>query len=266
MSDKSENDSAMNFLQHLDVLRKTIIRVAIAISVATIVAFLFREFIFDHILLSPRTPEFITNRFFCELAHEFATPSLCINQSALSLINIDLSGQFTTHLKVSFWVGIVVSTPLALYELIKFILPALKKQEQVWGGRFVAFALPMFLMGILFGYFIIVPITIHFLGTYSVSSQVLNQINLSSYISTLMGLILSTGIAFELPVVIYYLSKWGLVTPPMISHYRRHAIVGILIIAAIITPPDVISMIFVALPLYLLFEISVIISKVRIVG
>jgi sec-independent protein translocase protein TatC len=172
-----------------------------------------------------------------------------------------MAGQFSTHIMVSIVAGFIVAFPYVFWEIWRFIKPALHSNEKKHARGAVFFSSLLFLTGVLFGYFVIVPLSVHFLGNYSVSEQVLNQINLGSYISTVTSVVLAAGIIFELPVIIFFLSKAGLVTPSFLRKYRKHAIVLILILAAIITPPDVFSQILVSLPLILLYEIGILISK-----
>jgi sec-independent protein translocase protein TatC len=172
-----------------------------------------------------------------------------------------MAGQFSTHIMVSLIAGLIVAFPYIFWEIWSFIKPALHSNEKGHARGAVFFSSMLFLIGVLFGYYVIVPLSVHFLGGYSVSNQVVNQINLSSYISTFSSVVLASGVIFELPVIIYFLSKVGLITPVFLKKYRKHAIVVILIIAAVITPPDVFSQILVSLPLIMLYEISIIISR-----
>ncbi|MBP9083447.1 MAG: twin-arginine translocase subunit TatC, partial [Bacteroidia bacterium] len=183
---------------------------------------------------------------------------MCIREVPFILINIDISGQFTTHIYTSFIAGFILGFPYLIWELWRFIKPALSKKELNYSRGIVFFSSLLFLSGVLFGYYIISPLSINFLGSYQISSMVANQITLSSFISTVTMLTLSSGVVFELPVVIYFLSKIGIVTPSFLRTYRRHAMVIILIIAALITPsPDISSQILVAIPLFILYEIGI---------
>ena len=250
----------MTFLEHLEVLRGHLLRSIASIGVFAIVAFLLKDIIFDHILLAPKSQDFFTNRMFCKLGELVNTDKLCINDVPISLINIDLSGQFRIHMTIAFFGGLILAAPYVFWELYRFIMPALKERERKHSGGMVFYTTALFLIGVLFGYFMIVPLTINFLGSYSVSEQVANQINLRSYIGTVTSLIFATGLIFELPILVYFLSKVGLITPGFMRKYRKHAIVIILVVAAIITPPDIFSQILVTIPMYLLFEVSIFIS------
>ena len=256
---KDAND--LTFIEHLEVLRGHLIRSALSILVFTIGAFLIKDFLFNDVLLTPKNPEFITNRLFCELGKLINSERLCLNSVELSIINIDLAGQFKIHLRIAFFAGLVISSPYIFFEIFRFILPALKDVEKKYSAGMVFYTSALFIVGVLFGYFIIIPLTINFLGGYSVSEQVVNQIALKSFIGSVTSVTLSTGVAFELRIMIYFLSKVGLVTPEFMRKYRKHAIVVFLILSGIITPPDVISQFLVCIPLYILFEISILISK-----
>lgn len=257
MAEKKE----MTFLQHLEELRWHLIRSAISIIVFATLAFIFKDIIFDKIILAPKNPEFITNRLLCKFGNWMDIPALCINLVPFQLININLTGQFTTHINISIVAGIILAFPYVFWEIWRFIKPALYEKELNHSRGAVIITSLLFITGILFGYYIIVPLSTDFLSTYQVSDEVLNQINLKSYISTVTSITLAGGIAFELPVLIYVLSKAGIVSSAFLKKYRRHSIIVILIIAAIITPPDVFSQILVAIPLYALYEVGIVIAK-----
>lgn len=172
-----------------------------------------------------------------------------------------MAGQFTTHITISIIVGLVIGFPYVFYQFWKFIKPALYIKERKYARLSVFYASSLFSLGVLFGYFLIVPLSIHFLGTYNVSDQILNQINLKSYISSVNSIILASGVIFELPIIIYFLSKVGIITPITLKKYRKHSLIGMLIVSAIITPPDVFSQVLVCLPLIILYEIGIKISK-----
>jgi len=250
----------MSFLEHLEVLRGHLLRSFASIGVFTVVAFLLKDIIYDQILFAPNAPEFFTNDMLCRLSHLMNTEKLCLNTEPVEIINIDMAGQFKNHLIISFFAGLVLSSPYIFFELYRFIIPALKEKEKTHSKGMVFFTSLLFLIGILFGYFLIIPLTINFLGGYSVSDIVENQITLKSYIRSVTSVTLSGGLAFELPILIYFLSKVGLVTPDFMRRYRKHAIVVFLVLSGIITPPDVISQFMVCVPLYVLFEASIYIS------
>jgi sec-independent protein translocase protein TatC len=254
-------EKEMTFLEHLEVLRWHLIRSLAVLFALSILAFIFHEFIFDHIIIAPKSPGFITNDLLCRLARTINVDAICINRKPFQLININMSGQFTMHIMVSFIAGLLLAFPYVIFELWQFLKPALYEQERKYTSGAIFYISLLFFTGVLFGYFLIVPLTIHFLGSYQVSSQVLNQINLGSYISTISSVVLSSGLIFELPVLIFFLAKIGIVTHNFLKRYRRHAIIVILIVAAIITPPDVFSQTLVTIPLIALYEVSIIIAK-----
>jgi sec-independent protein translocase protein TatC len=230
--------------------------------VFALLAFVNKSILFDSIILGAKNPDFLTYRALCFLS-EKVDIDFCIREVPFTLINIDMSGQFTTHIYVSFIAGFVMAFPYFLWEIWRFIKPALSAREISHSRGVVFFSSMLFLTGVSFGYFIISPLSVNFLGSYQISEQVANQISLSSFISTVTMLTLATGVVFELPIVIYFLSKLGLVTPVFLKLYRRHAMVVILIVAALITPsPDITSQIMVAIPLFLLYEIGIWVSAV----
>jgi len=250
----------MTFLEHLEELRWHLIRSLIAVVAGAVVAFIFKQVIFDYIILAPNSPGFITNELLCRLAEKLNTPSLCINQSPIELISIKMSGQFTTHINISLVAGLIIAFPYVFWEFWSFFRPALYEKERKHARGAVFFASLLFILGIMFGYFIIIPLSINFLGTYSVSNTVTNQININSYIGSITSVALAAGITFELPIVAFFLARIGVVTPEFMRKYRKHAIVVILVVAAIITPPDVFSQVLVTLPLLVLYEVSIFIA------
>ena len=255
---KGENE--MSFLEHLEELRWHIIRSVLAIFIFMIIAFIFKNFIFDKVILAPKNPLFITNRLFCQLGEMLNTTALCINTKHLNLINIKMSGQLTTHIAVSMVAGLILAFPVILWEFWQFFKPALRTNEAKYAKGAVTAASLLFFTGILFGFYLLAPLSFHFLGSYEISPEVTNQINVRSYIGTLTSICLATGLVFELPIVAFFLTKIGIVTPTFMRKYRKHAIVVIFIVAAIITPPDVFSQILVSIPLLILYEVSILIS------
>ncbi|MEZ5104903.1 MAG: twin-arginine translocase subunit TatC [Draconibacterium sp.] len=258
---KKNIQSEMSFLEHLEELRWHIIRSALVIVIFAIVAFIFKGFIFDTIILKPKTPEFWTNRMLAKLGDLVGTESLKINQKPLSLISIKMADQFMMHIMTSIIAGLILASPVVFYEFWRFIKPALYDKEKKYASGAVFFTSFLFMLGVLFGYFLIVPLSIHFLGSYSVSDQVTNQINTRSYIGTVTTISLASGVVFLLPIFSYFLSKVGILTPKFMKTYRRHAYVLMLLLSAIITPPDVFSQVMVCIPLVFLYEIGIIISK-----
>ena len=251
----------MSFWGHLDALRGTLFRSAIAIVVLGIVAFINREFIFDSIILAPKEPDFFTNRVLCQLAEWVHIPALCLGNMKLDIININLSGQFTTHMYISMFAGLIVAAPYIIWEIWRFIRPALYENERKHSRGAVLVMSLLFILGVLFSYYLIVPLTLNFFGTYQVSESVNNQIALTSYIGTVVSVTFSLGLVFELPVFIYFLAKVGIITDTFLRKNRKYMLVILLTISAIITPPDVISQILVCIPLYGLYELSIVVAK-----
>ena len=254
-------EDEMSFFDHLEVLRWHVIRSIGVLFVFTIVAFLNRRIVFDHILFGPKSPDFWTYRQMCKLGDWLHIKGICIETITFTLMNTKMVGQFTLHITSSLVVGFILTFPYILWEIWRFIKPAMYDKEKKYSTGFVFFSSLLFAMGVLFGYFVFVPLSISFLSNYIVSDIVTNQYTLSNYISTVATLTVAAGIVFELPIVIYFLSKVGIITPGIMKRNRRYAIVIILIVAAIITPsPDILTQIVVATPLLILYEISIFVS------
>ena len=257
-----EDDKKMSFLDHLEVLRWHLIRSVIAIFIGTILAFVFKSIVFDTIVLAPTNDSFITYLYFCKFSYFVGFgDKLCFDSMQFNVINISMAGQFTMHLIVSIVSGIILAFPYILFEVWRFLKPALKKSEHSFARGIVFWGSFLFLTGVAFGYYLITPLSVQFLGGYTVSDLVKNQISLNSYISTITTITLSCGIIFQLPIVVYFLSNLGIVTPQLLKTYRKHSVVVVLILAAIITPPDVMSQVLVSMPLFVLYEISIWISR-----
>lgn len=254
-------EQEMSFLEHVEALRWHIIRALFVMVLLAIGAFVMSKFIFNHIILAPKMPGFITNRLLCELGNLTGISYLCINSNPFQIISIKMAGQFSADLKVSLVSGLIIAFPYAFWEFWRFIKPAFHEEEENYARGAVFYSSLLFMLGVLFGYFVILPLSVHFLGSYNVSSEVTNQINLGSYISTVTSVTLASGVIFELPILIFFLSKAGLVNPAFLRKYRRHSLVIILVLSAIITPPDVFSQLLVSGPLIVLYEIGIIISK-----
>ena len=254
-------DKEMSFLDHLEALRWHLVRSTLAIMVGGILAFVFSDFLFDTVIFGPKKPDFITYRAFCKLSQTLGMgDDFCMTEMPFTLVNNDMGGQFSTHLWICFVVGIILAFPYIVFEIWRFVSPALYANERKHATGGIFYTSVLFLSGVLFGYFIVTPLSVNFLANYSISDQVKNYINISSYMSTISMVTLSSGILFELPIFIYFLSKIGLVTPGFLRKYRKHAIVLNLIAAAIITPPDVSSQIIVAIPIAILYEVGIILS------
>ena len=261
MSEEAE----MSFLEHLEVLRWHIVRSSVALILCATAAFVAKRFVFDELILTMSKSEFITYRFFCDFSHTLGLgDKLCFSDIQFNLINISMSGQFMTHIIVSLVVGVIAAFPYILFEIWRFVRPALTSGEKTSARGVVFSGSFLFLTGVFFGYFVIAPLSVQFLGNYTVSAAIQNQISLNSYITTVSTIVLACGIIFQLPLMVYFLTKMGILTPEIMKKYRKHAVVLTLILSAIITPPDVSSQILVSIPILILYEISIFISKLVI--
>ena len=260
-----ETQKDMSFLQHLEVLRWHLIRAALAIMFFMTLSFLNKKILFDIIIFGPKNIDFFTYKIMCKISKGLNLgEALCLTEMPFVLINMNMPGQFTTHIWVSFIAGLIIGMPYVLWEFWKFIKPALYDSEKKVARGVVFYSSILFLTGVLFGYYIIAPLSINFLGSYQVSETINNTINLSSYISTVSLIVLACGFIFELPIIVYFLTKVGLLTPKIMRTYRRHALVATLILSAVITPPDISSQILVAIPIVILYEFSIRISALVI--
>jgi len=258
---KNSPDHEMSFWDHLGELRRRLIRIVVSVLVMAILAFINRDFVFDKVILAPKDGDFITYRWLCRLGEWLHVDSLCMTETHIKLINYNLSGQFMTHMTISLVAGLILAMPYVFWQLWLFVKPALYEKERKYARSAVFIMSGLFVVGVLFSYYFMVPWTLNFLGTYQVSTLVDNQIALSSYISTVISVILSVGAVFELPVVIFVLAKIGLITPGFLKRNRKYAFIVVLIVAAIITPPDVFSQIIVTIPLWALYEASIIVAN-----
>lgn len=250
-----KDPNEMTFLEHLEALRWHIIRSLAAIVVVAIGVFLAKTFVFDTVILGPTKESFFTYQFICNLSE-----TLCFYPRKLDIITRDLAEQFLSHIKVSFWLGLVVAFPYVFWEIWRFVKPGLYDDERKVSRGVVFTCSSLFITGVLFGYFIIAPFAVTFLSKYQVSPDVLNTTTLTSLVNWMTMVTIPVGLLFELPIVVYFLSKIGLITAKTMKGYRKHAVVVILILAAIITPPDVITQFLIGLPLYMLFEVSIVIA------
>lgn len=245
----SENDVSGTFWEHLDVLRGVLLRSLAVVALLAVVAFCFKETLFA-VVLAPRSSDFITFRL------------LGTEPFAVSLMNTGLTEQFMIHMKVAAYAGLLFASPYIIYELFRFVSPALYRVERKRTVQVVGASVTMFLLGTLVNYFLIFPLTVRFLGTYQVSADVTNMLTLQSYMDTLIGMSLVMGVVFELPVVSWMLSRFGILDGKVMRLYRRHAVVAILAVSAIITPTaDAFTMLIVALPIWLLYEVSILIVR-----
>lgn len=254
-SEKKDPDE-MSFLEHLEVLRWHILRALASIVIVAVAVFIAKDFVFDTVILGPTKKSFPTYQWICGLAD-----NLCFYPEGLEIITRDISEQFLSHIKVSIWLGLIVAFPYVFYEFWKFVKPGLYDKERKSARGVVFVCSTLFLMGVIFGYFIISPFAITFLSTYSVSSDVLNTTTLTSLVNSMTMFTIPTGLIFELPIVVFFLAKVGLITSSFMKKYRRHAIVIILLAAAIITPPDVITQFLIGIPLYMLYEAGIVIAR-----
>ena len=253
-------DEGLSFWDHLDVLRTIIIRIILVTVVCGIVAFLFKEELFA-VVLAPRNPDFVTYRLLVRVSGFFGGDAP--DNPVIQLIHTGLAEQFVIHMKTALCAGVLCASPYTLYQLFRFVSPALYANERRFALPIVVGGYVMFMLGVLISYYLIFPLTFRFLGTYQVSEDVVNMISLQSYMSTLTLMSISMGIVFEMPVVAWLMARMGLLTASFMNRYRRHAIVVILIVAAIITPTsDIFTLLMVSLPMWLLYEVSVCIVRV----
>ena len=258
MEQASESEK-QSFWDHLDILRASLVKIATVTAVFAVVAFFFKEALFS-VILAPKDADFITYRwlyFFSGWVTDEQSPDFYVK-----LINTGLAQQFMIHMKVAMCTGILCASPYILYQLFRFVSPALYINERKYVVRVVGYGYIMFMMGVLISFFLIFPLTFRFLGTYQVSDQVENMISLQSYISTLLMMSLAMGIVFEIPILSWLFAKLGFISADFMRRYRRHAVVIILVVAAIITPTsDVFTLLLVSLPMWLLYEVSILIVK-----
>lgn len=262
MSSKATTSpNEMSFLDHLEELRWHLIRSVLAVVIIGSVAFLMKDFIFDTVIFGPKKMDFPTYKLFCDIATYFGFDSaFCADKLPFTIQSRLMSGQFSAHIWTSIWAGFIIGFPYVLYEMWKFISPGLYEKERRNSRGFIFIASFLFFLGVLFGYYVVSPLSINFLGTYQVSSEVTNEFDLASYISTVRASVIACGVLFELPIIIFFLTKIGLVTPEIMRKYRKIALVVVLILSAVITPPDVASQIIVAIPVLILYQVSIYIS------
>lgn len=246
----------MGFLDHLEELRWHVIRAGIAVVVFAIIALIFQNEVFEYIVYAPKKPGFITYKLFCAISD-----ATCFSPPELPLITRELGEQFFMGITVSLYLGVIASFPYIFYEFWKFIKPGLYQTEVKIANRLIGATSFLFILGVAFGYFIIAPFAISFLGSYSVGTEAVNSPTLSSYVNYLTMFTIPVGLAFELPIVVYFLAKIGIIGPDIMKKYRREAFLVIFIVAAIITPPDALTQILVGIPMYILYEISITVAS-----
>jgi|SRR6218665_975703 len=253
----------MSFLDHLEELRWLLVRSSAAVVIMALVSYFFADYIFDDLIFGPTDPSFITYRFFCDASHYLGfADSICITELNFIIQNTEMEGQVNIFVWVCITAGFILAFPYILFEFWKFISPALYEKERKGARVFIFVASILFFLGVLFGYYVIVPMSVNFLATFTISDVVKNQFSIDSYVSMVKTAVIASGLFFELPVIIYFLTKLGLVGPAFLRKYRKYAIVIVLIIAAIVTPPDVVSQITVAVPMLIIYEASIWISVV----
>ncbi len=263
MAKKDINE--MSFLDHLEELRWHLIRIVLAVIIVATLVFIFSRFVFDEIIFAPLEMTFPTYHFLCNGATFLGVDTtFCAEEMPMIIQNRTVGGQFSADIWTAILGGFIISFPYVIYQLWKFISPGLHSNERKHSRGFIIISSLLFFIGILFGYYIVAPLSLNFLANYSISKVVDNQIDISSYIALVRNSALAAGLIFELPIIIYFFTKIGLVTPEILKKYRKYALVIVLILAAVITPPDVVSQVIVAIPIIVLYQVSIYISKVVI--
>jgi len=254
----------MSFMDHLEDLRWLLVRSSTAIIILASACYFIDDFIFDTIIFGPKDPSFVTYRFFCEVTHFFGVDDTyaCATQFSFIIQNTEVGGQFSMYLWTLITAGFILSFPFILWEVWKFISPALYENERKNAGSFIVISSLLFFIGVLFGYFVVLPLSINFFGTFNVSKNIVNQFTVDSYVSMVKTSLVGSGLVFEMPIITYFLAKLGLVSPDFLRKYRKLSIVINLTIAAIVTPPDIPSQIIVSIPLLVLYEVSILIAAV----
>jgi sec-independent protein translocase protein TatC len=259
MAKKQINE--MSFLDHLEELRWLLVRSTVAILIFATLTFFVSDYIFNVIIFGPTDSNFITYRFFCDLSHQLGfADSICVTEMPFIIQNTNMEGQVNILVWTCITAGFILGFPYILWEIWKFISPALYEKERKNSKLFIFVSSLLFFLGVLFGYFVIVPMSVNFFATFKVSDVVKNQFSIDSYISLVKTSVIACGLFFELPIIIYFLTKLGLVTPVFLRQYWKYAVVLILVVAAIVTPPDVVSQVIVAIPMLLIYELSIFIS------
>lgn len=256
-----KNLNEMSFLDHLEELRWLLVRGSAAVLIMAVVTFFISDYIFDTIIFGPTKTDFVTYRFFCDLSHYVGfKDSICVESLPFIIQNTNMEGQVNILVWICVTAGFILAFPYILWLLWGFVSPALYEKEKKNAKIFIFIASILFFIGVLFGYFVVVPMSVNFFATFKVSEVVKNQFSLDSYISLIKTSVIASGLFFEMPIIIYFLTKLGLVTPQFLRKYWKYAVVIILIVAAIVTPPDVVSQLIVAIPMLLIYEISIFLS------
>jgi sec-independent protein translocase protein TatC len=256
-----EEEEGMSFLDHLESLRWHLLRSVAAVLIFTIIAFLAKSIVFGVIILGPSKVDFFTYRLLCDIGNSLGISALCIDELPFTIQSRQMTGQFSMHMTSSFVVGFIAAFPYVFWEVWRFISPGLYDKEKNAARGAVFFVSLLFLLGAAFGYYVLSPLSINFLSNYQLDPSITNEFDITSYVTTLTMLVLASALMFQLPVVVFFLSMSGLVTAKMLKAYRRHSVVIILVISAIITPPDIISQLLIAMPILVLYEIGISIAK-----
>ena len=257
-------EKEMSFLDHLEELRWHVIKATAAIIIAATAAFLAKGFLFDVLIFGPTKSDFFTYEFLCNASRLMGFESFCDTNFDFEVQSRTMAGQFSAHIWTSITFGFIIAFPFVIYQFWKFISPGLLHKEKNNSRGFIFISSILFFIGVLFGYYIVCPLSINFLGTYSVAELVHNDFDLNSYIGLIRASTLASGLIFELPIIIYFLTKIGLVTPEFLKKNRKFALVIVLIFAAVITPPDIASQVIVAIPVIVLYQVSILISRIVI--
>ncbi len=251
----------MTFIDHLEALRWHIMRSVLAILAGALIVFFNMDFFFDKVVMGPAHNDFISYRVLCRVGRAIGLGSaMCLDEIKLKLISTEMSSQFMMSFTIAFIGGFIIAFPYVFWEIWKFIRPALNPKEMNKTRGMIFWVSFLFFAGVAFGYYLLAPYTVNFFAAYTLSPLIENTFTVSDYIDNIVSLVLGTGIVFQLPLVVYFLSRIGILTPQFLRTYRKYALVVILIIAAVITPPDVVSQMIVTIPLWLLYEISIWIS------
>lgn len=260
--DTKKQEAEMSFLDHLEVLRWHLIRSTLAVVIVAVAAFIFIDEIFKYIILVFKQTDFISYEKLCQISKIFGSEKGCMSELPFTFLNSEMAGQFSIAIWTSITVGFIIAFPYVLFEFWKFISPGLYEKERKNSRGFIIVSSLLFFIGVLFGYFVITPLSINFLATFTIADEIENNIKISSYIAIIRSSIIASGFIFELPIIIYFLTKIGLVTPEFLKRNRKYALVLVLILAAVITPPDISTQVIVAVPILLLYQVSIFISRI----
>lgn len=263
MSEELNSDKQMSFLKHLEELRWKLVKSAAAVLVVAIVLFVYTDPIINHVYLAMSKTDFPTYNFFCWLSRTFGlNEALCATDIPIDIQSIEMTQQFATNMYFAMVGGVIVAFPFIFYQIWSFVKPGLKEKEIHVTRGIIFYGSVLFLLGVGFGYFLVSPLCVQFFGTYKLTEEIANNFTINSYMSMITTTTFFSGLFFELPVVIFLLTKLGIVSPELLKKYRKHALVAILILSAVITPPDVVSQILVSLPVLGLYEIGISVSKI----